>query len=206
MSATLNENRCRLLGASFRFQRRISLEMDWQPMSKHKNLILVGFMGTGKTVVGQAAARALGFDYVDSDDLIERKAGKTISRIFAEDGEPHFRDLETEAIRSLAALDRHVVATGGGCVLRDENWEAMGRAGLVVCLAARPEIILERTRRESHRPLLQTPDPMARICELLARRAPFYARADYTIDTSNLSVDEIVARLLRVWEESKKDM
>jgi shikimate kinase len=108
-------------------------------MSKHKNLILVGFMGTGKTVVGQAAARALGFDYVDSDDLIERKAGKTILRIFAEDGEPHFRDLETEAIRSLASLDRHVVATGGGCVLRDENWEAMRRAGLVVCLAARPE-------------------------------------------------------------------
>jgi len=171
-------------------------------MSKHKNLILVGFMGTGKTAVGKGVARALGFTFVDSDDIIEQKAGKTISCIFAEDGEPHFRDLETDAIRSLALLDRHVVATGGGCVQRDENWEAMRRAGLVVCLAARPEVIFERTRQETHRPLLQTRDPMARIRELLDRRAPFYTRADHTIDTSDLTVDEVVARLLDVWKKA----
>jgi shikimate kinase len=140
---------------------------------------------------------------MDSDDLIEQKAGKTISRIFAEDGEPHFRDLETEAIRSLVSLDRHVVATGGGCVLRDENWEALRRAGLVVCLAARPEVIFERTRRDTHRPLLQTPDPMARIRELLDRRAPFYARADHTIDTSDLALDEVVTQLLEAWRKNQ---
>ncbi|KPL11663.1 hypothetical protein AMJ85_03480 [candidate division BRC1 bacterium SM23_51] len=168
-------------------------------MARQSNLILVGFMGTGKTVVGQAAARTLGFTYVDTDDLIEQRAGKVIARIFAEDGEPHFRDLETDAIRSLASLDRHVVATGGGCVQRDENWQAMRQAGLVVCLAARPEVIYDRTRGETHRPLLQTPEPLARIRELLARRAPFYARADHTIDTSELTVDQVVACLLDLW-------
>lgn len=177
---------------------------DSRPMAEHKNLILVGFMGTGKTAVGQAAARALGFAYVDCDELIEQKAGKAISRIFAEDGEPHFRDLETEVIRSLAARDRHVVATGGGCVLRDENWEALRRAGLVVCLAARPEVIFERTRHHTHRPLLQTPDPMARIHELLDRRVPFYARADHAVDTSDLTMEEVVARLLELWSNPSR--
>jgi len=169
-------------------------------MARHKNLILVGFMGTGKTVVGHAAAGALGFAYVDTDEIIEERAGKAISRIFAEDGEPDFRDLETEAIRSLVSLERHVVATGGGCVQREENWEAMHAAGLVVCLAARPEVIFERTRLTSHRPLLQTSNPLARIRELLDRRVPFYARADHTIDTSDLTVDEVVARLVALWE------
>jgi len=165
-------------------------------MAERKNLILVGFMGTGKTAVGRAAAERLGFAYVDTDDLIEQEAGKTIARIFAEDGEPHFRDLESEAIRSLVRLERHVVATGGGCVLRDENWEAMRQAGLVVCLTARPEVILERTRAESHRPLLRTADPMARIRELLDYRAAFYARADLSVDTSDLTVAEVVQRVL----------
>jgi shikimate kinase len=165
-------------------------------MTEKRNLLLVGFMGTGKTVVGKAAARRLGFEYVDTDNLIEQRAGKTITRIFAEDGEPRFRDLETDAIRSLETLDRHVAATGGGCVLRDENWDAMRRAGLVVCLAARPETIFERVRQHTHRPLLQTPDPLARIRELLDQRAPFYARADHAIDTSDLSVAEVVDRLV----------
>jgi shikimate kinase len=179
------------------------LEEAIQAMGRCNNIILVGFMGTGKTVVGKALAEALGFAYADTDAMIERAAGKAITRIFAEDGEPHFRDLETAAIRSLAALDRHVVSTGGGCVLRDENWDAMREAGRVVCLAARPEVIFERTRRESHRPLLQTPDPMAKIVELLTRRAPFYARADVTVDTSDLCVEEVVKNILDAWGKDK---
>jgi shikimate kinase len=169
-------------------------------MTQHNNLILVGFMGTGKTSVGKAAAEALGFSYVDTDDIVEDGAGKAISRIFADEGEPHFRDLETQALRSLADVERHVVSTGGGVVLRDDNWDAMRKAGLVVCLAADPEVIYERTRHESHRPLLQTDDPMARIRELLENRLPYYARADETIDTSDLGVAEVVERLLEIWE------
>jgi shikimate kinase len=172
-------------------------------MAKHKNLILVGFMGTGKSVIGHELARTLGFDFVDTDEMIMKKAGKTISGIFAEHGEPHFRDLETAAIRSLVALDRHVVSTGGGCVQRDENWEAMRQAGLVVCLAARADVIYERTRRKPHRPLLQTADPLGRIRELLERRAPFYARADHTVDTSDLKIDEVVAEVLSRWREGE---
>ena len=170
-----------------------------------RNLILVGFMGTGKTSAGRRAAERLGFAYVDTDDLIEARAGKPISRIFAEEGEGHFRDLEADVLRSLAAREGHVVATGGGCVLREANWDALRRAGRVVCLTARPEVIFERVRRETHRPLLATPDPMARIVELLERRAPFYARADRTIDTSDLSVEEVADRLVELWEEARKE-
>lgn len=165
-----------------------------------KNLILVGFMGTGKTSVGKAVAERLGFDYIDTDDMVEAAAGKTITEIFADDGEPRFREYETDAIRSLVALERHVVSTGGGCVLREENWEAMREAGVVVCLAASPETIFERVRRETHRPLLQTPDPLGKIKTMLEDRAPRYALADHTIDTSGLTVDEVTERLLDLWE------
>ncbi len=175
-------------------------------MVKPSNLILVGFMGTGKTVVGKALAAELNFSYLDTDDLIEQRAGKTIARIFAEYGEPYFRDLETEVIRSLAGRQRHVVATGGGCVMRDENWLAMRQAGLVVCLTARPEVIFERTRRETHRPLLQTPNPMARICELLDRRAAFYARADHRVDTSDLTPAQVTRQVLSLWQAAHAGM
>lgn len=162
------------------------------------NIILVGFMGTGKTVVGKALAEALGFQYLDTDDLIVEMADKTIPEIFSQEGEAQFRDYETEAIRKVCKLRDHVIATGGGAVLRDENVALMKKAGKMICLAATPEIIYDRVKTDTYRPLLQVGDPMASIKELLALRKAFYDLANVRIDTSKLSIAQVVHKILMI--------
>ncbi len=153
-------------------------------------------MGTGKTEVGKALARHLGFTYIDTDEIIEKMAGKSIPRIFSEDGEAHFRQLEKSVIQSLINLQHHVIATGGGAVIFDENIENMKRAGVVICLTASPEVIYERVKHDTHRPLLQVPDPQKRIRELLDQRQAQYQKADFIIDTSHLTIEEVVQNIL----------
>ena len=160
-----------------------------------KNIILTGFMGVGKTSVGTRLAADLGYTFVDTDNLIEADQKTTISEIFSNFGEPYFRDVEARIIRQVLEGEGQVVSTGGGAVIRDENREAFKHAGLVVCLTAQPEVILERIKQETHRPLLQTPDPMAKIKELLGNREKFYNQADLIIDTSNKSVDDSVREI-----------
>lgn len=160
-----------------------------------KNIILTGFMGVGKTSIGTRLARDLGYTFVDTDELIEVDQETTITEIFAQKGEPYFRDVETRIIQTVLENGNQVVSTGGGAVIRDENREAFKEAGLVVCLTARPEVIYERIKRETHRPLLKVPDPMARIRDLLESRATFYGQADLIIDTSEKSVDEAVREI-----------
>jgi shikimate kinase len=157
-----------------------------------KNIILTGFMGVGKTSVGTQLARDLGYAFVDTDVLIEADQQIAINEIFEQYGEPYFRGIETKIIQHVLHSDRQVVSTGGGAVLRDENRAAFKKAGLVVCLTARPEVVFERIKNETHRPLLKTPDPMVRIKELLDSRARFYNQADLIIDTSEKSVDDAV--------------
>lgn len=157
-----------------------------------KNIILTGFMGVGKTSVGTKLAKDLDYTFVDSDALIEADQKMTITDIFATFGEPRFRDIESAILEGLLRGERQVVSTGGGAVIRDANRSLFRKAGFVVCLSARPEVIFERVKHETHRPLLRTPDPPAKIKELLDSRAPFYAQADASIDTSDKSVDEIV--------------
>lgn len=157
-----------------------------------KNIILTGFMGVGKTSVGTQLARDLGFAFVDTDSLIESDQNQTITSIFSEFGEPYFRDVESTIIRQVMEGERQVVSTGGGAVIRDANREAFKKSGFVVCLTASPEKIYERIKAETHRPLLQTSDPRAKIKELLDSRAKLYAQADVTIDTSDLSVDDVI--------------
>lgn len=167
-------------------------------MTAAGNLVLVGFMATGKSTVGRKLAARLGLKMIDTDDLIEEKAGRTISDIFADEGEEFFRDLESEAALAVAELSGHVIITGGGIVLRQRNMEALKKAGPVFCLAADPETVIERTRGTGHRPLLQTEDPLGRVRELLEGRASFYAGADYTVDTSGLSVDAVADRIVEI--------
>ena len=162
------------------------------------NVLLVGFMGTGKTCVGEALAQRLGYKYVDTDDLIEARAGKEISSIFAEDGETHFRALESKIATELEDFRNHVIATGGGIIKTDDNIAALNRAGTVVCLSARPEVIYERVREETHRPLLQVPDPQGRIVELLAERRAQYEKSGYQLDTSDLSPDQVVDHIITI--------
>ena len=158
-----------------------------------KNIILTGFMGVGKTRVGTQLAKDLGYTFVDTDTLIEADQKQTINAIFAKFGEPYFRDIESKIIQEVVKHERQVVSTGGGAVIRDINREAFKKAGLVVCLTAQPEVIYERIRHETHRPLLQTADPLAKIRELLESRAPYYAQADVTIDTSEKSADNVIS-------------
>jgi shikimate kinase len=160
-----------------------------------KNIILTGFMGVGKTRVGTRLAADLGYTFVDTDELIEADQNMSISAIFSKYGEPYFREVETKIICRVAQNESQVVSTGGGAVIRSENREALKKAGLVVCLTARPEVIYERVRRETHRPLLQTSEPGEKIRDLLERRAQFYAQADVCIDTSEKSVDDVIAAI-----------
>ncbi len=160
-----------------------------------KNIILTGFMGVGKTSVGTRLAKDLGYRFVDTDSLIEADQRTTITDIFAKFGEPYFRDVETKIIREVMGRENQVVSTGGGAVIRDENRIAFKKTGFVVCLTARPEVVFERIKHETHRPLLQTPDPMAKIKELLDTREKFYAQADAVIDTSEKSVDAVISEI-----------
>jgi len=165
------------------------------------NINLVGFMGTGKTTVGKALAQRLGYRFVDADEEVEREQGRSISSIFAEDGEPEFRRLESDMIRRLSERDGLVVSAGGGAVIDPVNVDNMRRGGPVVCLTATPEEIYERVRHSTHRPLLDKPNPMAEIVSLLKARAKFYALADYTVDTTGKTVKYIVEKILRITRE-----
>ena len=142
------------------------------------NLALVGFMGTGKSSVGRAAAELLQFEFVDTDALIEARFGCSITDIFAREGEPAFRQYEKEAIAGLSRRRGLVIATGGGAVVDPGNMDCLKTHSLVIWLCASPETIWERVRNQTHRPLLQTPDPLGRIRELMALREPAYRRAD----------------------------
>jgi shikimate kinase len=166
---------------------------------KRSNIVLIGFMGTGKSAVGRALAAQLGWRFVDTDALIEAAAGEPIHRIFAEAGEAVFRSYETSAIAQAADLRAAVIATGGGALGRPENVERLRSTGLLVCLTARPEIILKRTAPWANRPMLAAAaDPAARITELLAARAAHYAQADFTLDTSDVTIEAVAVAIAQL--------
>lgn len=162
------------------------------------NVILVGFMGSGKTVVGKEVAGRLGMPFLDMDEVIEKRHGRTISRIFRENGEAYFRKLEGEVVREIAALDRHVVATGGGVMLNPDNVHALRGCGIIVCLTAEAEVIRARIEKEHHRPILEarTDSTESKIKRLLGQRARYYRQADTQVSTSEASVSEVADRVM----------
>lgn len=162
------------------------------------NIILVGFMGTGKTAVARALARKLKMRYIDLDDIIEADEGRSIKDIFAESGEGRFRYLEKQAAKKISSLDKQVIATGGGVVLDKQNVENLKKNGIMVCLTATPEVIYARVKDQSHRPLLKVDKPQEVIKELLESRRPYYAKADFTIDTSGLTVEQVVNKIVKL--------
>ena len=152
-------------------------------------------MGTGKSAVGQELARQKKWKFLDLDQLIELREKTAVNDIFAKKGEPYFRKAETKALKEAVKEDNFVIACGGGIVTREENILAMKETGLVVCLTASPAVIIKRTSGCTHRPLLNVPDPKKQINILLKLRAPYYALADKTINTSRLSPKEVVRRI-----------
>lgn len=163
------------------------------------NLVLIGFMGTGKSVVGRALARRLSRPFVDLDARIEEAAGRPIHKLFAEDGEPAFRRRERAMIQQVAAQPGQVIAAGGGAVMDPENLAALARRGWLVWLTADPDVILQRIGDPRTRPLLDVADPRARVTELLGVRAATYAKADAVVETSRRSVEEVVAEVIRLY-------
>ncbi|NOX20467.1 MAG: shikimate kinase [Nitrospirae bacterium] len=166
-----------------------------------KNIVLVGFMGTGKTIVGRALAEWLGMEFVELDAEVEAEEGISIKEIFERYGEPYFRDLETEIVKRFSQKEGLVISTGGGVVLREENMKALREKGIIVCLWAEPETILERTSGNNERPLLNVDDPLNRIKELLQQRRPFYERADIMIKTDSKDLDTVVNEIIEKLKE-----
>ena len=163
-----------------------------------RNIILVGFMGTGKTTIATALAHRLKMHYVSTDDLIEKKEKSTINEIFTRKGEEYFRDVEASVIRDIADKENLVIDAGGGAVLREDNMANFRSNGVVICLAADEETIMARTKKYKHRPLLNVEDPKRRIRELLVKRAPFYAKADHCIDTGKLTAKQVIDRIVEI--------
>ena len=160
------------------------------------NVALIGFMGVGKSSVGRLVAAQLHFEFVDTDELIEQRAAKSIPAIFAQQGEPAFRQMERSLLQEMENWRRTVVATGGGMTGSDENLASLRRHALIVCLWASPETIWQRVRHQSHRPLLLDPDPLNRIRALLAVRTPFYKQADVLVNSEMRSVKEVAQQVL----------
>lgn len=144
------------------------------------NVYLIGLMGVGKTSVGQAVAQKLNYRFFDTDDLITRVQGETIPNIFAEKGEPYFRELETKVLEELSVCTRSVIATGGGIILKKNNWSFL-QQGLVVWLDAEVDLIMERLAEDNSRPLLQTENPQQTLETLWWQRRSSYAQADLKV-------------------------
>ena len=164
-----------------------------------KNLILVGFMGTGKSTIGRQLSKALGYPLIDTDARIVAQQKRTIVNIFEQEGEEYFRNLETETLRSLLNDNCHkrIIAAGGGIVLREENRQLLRELGFVVWLVATPATILERTSRNKDRPLLQSPNPEETIHLMMQQRETSYRESSHlTLETSNLEFSEITAGII----------
>ncbi len=160
------------------------------------NLYLIGMMGAGKTTVGRLLARQLEYGFVDTDDLIEKAAKRTINQLFAEEGEATFRQLESDVLAQVCAFTKLTVSTGGGIIMRRENWSYLHH-GLIVWLDVPVEILYSRLTEDTTRPLLQEADPKGKLRSLLEQRQPLYAQADLRITIGEEETPEqITTRVL----------
>jgi shikimate kinase len=163
-------------------------------------------MGTGKTVIGAKLAKMLDKEFIELDQLITKKAGKSIPQIFAEDGEIRFREYEIELCKEVSQRENVVIACGGGIVLNKVNLDYLKQSSIIICLKTTPEIIFQRILKDGKekRPLLNKLDPKTEIKKLLQFRAPFYNVAtEYQIDTSNLSVDQVAEKIRKIFESAQ---
>lgn len=163
-----------------------------------KNIVLIGFMGTGKTTIATKLANRLNMQYVSTDTMIEKKEKRTINEIFTVEGEEYFRDVESGVVKEASCMDNVVIDAGGGAVLREENMENFKSKGVVVCLTAGEDVIFARTKKYKHRPLLNVEDPKLKIRTLLSKRAPYYQKADHVIDTGKLTAKQAVEKIIEI--------
>lgn len=166
-------------------------------MSYPNLIVLTGFMGTGKSSVGRALARTIGYSFIDSDREIESREGRTIHMIFESEGEKYFRNLERETIARLSQNSKCVLSIGGGAILDPETFERIHQAGTVILLKAEVSEIVGRLGHENERPLLAGKDRKKTIQKLVKEREPVYSKVGIQIDTTGLAVDEVVQKILK---------
>lgn len=165
-----------------------------------KNIVLTGFMGTGKTEIGKILAERLKKQRLCLDDMIEWKVGKPIADIFTQDGEDYFRKIESEMVQTAARDKEVIIDAGGGAIINELNLKRLKETGIVFCLTASADAIFNRTKNYKHRPLLNVPDPRKKIAQMLLTREKFYKKADYTIDTTCLTMEEAADKIIEIMQ------
>lgn len=173
-------------------------------MNNSKNIVLIGFMGTGKSTVGKILARRSGRTWVDIDLRVEEAKKMKVADIFEKEGEASFRSLEKDMIRQVARTANQVITTGGGAVLDADNLRALQNNGFLIALAATPETIYQRVKDSRHRPLLKGGDLMSELRRLMALRQPFYAKADRTFHTDGKTPSQVAAAIADVLEKEEE--
>ena len=168
-----------------------------------RNLVLIGFMGSGKSTVGRLVANELEMHFVDVDQWIEKRERMSIANIFSQQGEVAFRELETQAVRELAKQENLVIATGGGVVLRRVNVEVLGKTGILIYLSIDAKTALERTKKHSHRPLLRERKSEEQMEALFRERQDLYQAIPHCVQSAGRSVTEVVADVIRIYRSNE---
>ena len=161
-----------------------------------QNIVLIGFMGVGKTLTAKHLSQKLKRPVISTDELIVAKEGKSIAKIFAEKGEDYFRSVEADIVKSIADKTDVIIDCGGGVALNPRNLELLKKNGIVFYLSGSVEEIYKNVKNQKHRPLLNTPDPKKKIKELLDQRRPFYEKADHVIEADGKTGDQLCADIL----------
>ncbi|MFA5260733.1 MAG: shikimate kinase [Candidatus Omnitrophota bacterium] len=173
--------------------------------SVKNNIVLIGFMGAGKSSVSQHLSVKLKRQVVSTDDFIVKREGRPITEIFAQSGETYFRAVEKKIVSEIAAKEGVIIDCGGGVVLDPENLASLKQRGIVFYLFATHEKIYQRIKDQTHRPLLNVPDPVARLEELLTKRQAFYEQADYIIDTNDNDWQRVCEEIEMIMREHAKE-
>ncbi|MBK5243700.1 MAG: shikimate kinase [Eubacteriaceae bacterium] len=165
-------------------------------------IALIGFMGTGKSTIGPLLAEKLGYQFIDTDTMVEEGLGMKISEIFKNQGERCFRDVEHRALKKALAMEKVVISTGGGAILLKENRKLLEENAFVVSLNCQPETIFQRLQGDQSRPLLKSIDPLTEIKKIMANRHEYYEECDFQISTEEWTTKECCQKIIKVYENA----
>jgi shikimate kinase len=166
-----------------------------------KNIVLIGFMASGKTLSSKELAKRLGRERISTDEMIEQREGRSIKDIFEKSGEPYFRQLERDIVREISEKKNLVVDCGGGLAADEENLKILKSTGVTFYLEASPESVYRRIKGKTDRPLLNVPDPLVKIQQLLAQRDPHYRAAHFVVDSNDDNIGKVVHDVLNILQK-----